>query len=287
MYQINLKEFINNILDEVNARVIEIDLYDCDIIDGTRKMTRYLMSVMQQLREKIANYTFSSQDEEMSFFKEQKPVIMSRLLLFNKIYKIETKLPSGSDQVIRDYIHSELNSITYYFDKNLDFYQYYRSKSTTFDEHYFIRGKSDIHLVNDSAYLNSDPDFSTGYDYKVAKILANDMLEVYLKKRLQNIGKERDLEETRVKYAKTPVKFTGKKAALIELGYALAHSGDINNGNVEIKEIMDFLGAVFNIDLGDYYRTYIAIKDRKKDRTVYLNKLIEMLEKKMDEDDLY
>ncbi|MFA6707711.1 MAG: RteC domain-containing protein [Sphaerochaetaceae bacterium] len=245
------------------------------------------MTVVQGLREKIANYTFSSQDEEILFFKEQKPVIMSRLIFFNKVCKIEAKLPSGSDQVIRDYIHNELNNITYYFDKNLDFYQYYRSKSTTFDNYYFVRGKSDIHLVSDSAYFNSDPNFSTAYDYKVAKILANDMLEVYLKKRLHNIGKERDLEETRVKYAKTPVKFTGKKAALIELGYALAHSGDINNGNVEIKEMMDLFGAVFNVDLGDYYRTYIAIKDRKKDRTAYLSKLIEVLERKMDDDDSY
>ena len=81
--------------------------------------------------------------------------------------------------------------------------------------------------------------------------------------------------------------FTGKKVWLIEFGYALANSGDFNNGRVEIKEMMDFLGAVFNVDLGDYYRTYIAIKDRKKDRTAYLTKLIEILEKKMDEDDSY
>ena len=95
------------------------------------------------------------------------------------------------------------------------------------------------------------------------------------------------MKEVRAKYAKTPMNFTGKKIALIELGYSLANSGDINSGNVEIKEMMDFLGAVFNVDLGDYYRTYIAIKGRKKDRTAYLNRLVEVLEKKMDEDDSY
>lgn len=79
--------------------------------------------------------------------------------------------------------------------------------------------------------------------------------------------------------------FFYKKAALIELGYALVSSGDINHGNIEIKEFMNYLSAMFNIDLGGYYDAYIAMKERK-DRTSYLNKLIENLTKRMDEDDI-
>lgn len=188
-------------------------------------------------------------------------------------------------EVMSEYLNAELDSLKFFFDRHLDFYQYYRSKSTAFDEHYFLRGSEDIRLWSGSSQLDRDPNFSTGYDFKVAKILANEMLRIYLNKRMQNIGKEKDLEETRMRYMKTPVRFTGKKVALIELGYALALSGDINNGRVEIKEMMDFLGAVFNIDLGDYYRAYITIKDRKKERTIYLNTLIQELIRRMDEDD--
>ena len=79
--------------------------------------------------------------------------------------------------------------------------------------------------------------------------------------------------------------FTGKKNALIELGYALVSSGDINHGNIEIKEFMEYLSFVFNIDLGDYYDAYIAMKERK-DQTSYLNRLIEQLIKRMKEDDM-
>ena len=79
--------------------------------------------------------------------------------------------------------------------------------------------------------------------------------------------------------------FTGKKNALIELGYALVSSGDINHGNIEIKEFMEYLSFVFNIDLGDYYDAYIAMKERK-DQTSYLNRLIEQLTKRMKEDDM-
>lgn len=75
-----------------------------------------------------------------------------------------------------------------------------------------------------------------------------------------------------------------KKNTLIELGYALVSSGDINHGNIEIKEFMEYLSFVFNIDLGDYYDAYIAMKERKN-RTSYLSKLIENLTKRMNEDD--
>lgn len=49
---------------------------------------------------------------------------------------------------------------------------------------------------------------------------------------------------------------------------------------------MDTLGEAFNVDLGEYYRTYIALRSKKKDGTSYLNSLVEKLRKKMDEDDL-
>ena len=62
-------------------------------------------------------------------------------------------------------------------------------------------------------------------------------------------------------------------------------AGDINNGNVEIKEMMKFLGTVFQVDLGDYYASYIAMKERK-DRTAYLHHLIDSLIKRMNEDDM-
>lgn len=282
-----MQTYINDILHKIDTEIDDFDFYDNNIIEASLKMVIRLKRVLEELREKLVDYHFDCTDEEIQFFKEQKPEILSRLLYFNKIYQIESKFPNGSNDIVAKYLNDELNSLTFYFNRNLDFYQYYRSKSTAYDEYYFIRGRDNIRLSGDSSQFDRDPNFSTVYDYKVAKILANEMLRIYLNKRLQNIDKEKDLENVQIKYAKTPVKFTGKKAALIELGYALAHSGDINNGNVEIKEIMDFLGAVFNIDLGDYYRTYITFKGRKKDRTAYLSKLIEILEKKMDDDDSY
>lgn len=86
-------------------------------------------------------------------------------------------------------------------------------------------------------------------------------------------------------FLNTLFKWTGTKIALVELGYAIYAACVLNNGKADIKEIMTYLEAFFNIDLGDYYRTYITIKDRKKDRTSFLSSLIKKLIQKMDEDD--
>lgn len=127
--------------------------------------------------------------------------------------------------------------------------------------------------------------FSTGYDYKVAKILANEMLQIYLNKRIMNLSQSEDISKQVISKMAFPANWTGNKIFLIELGYSLYVAGDINNGNITVKEIMNLLGTMFNIDLGDYYRGYIALRNRKKDRTLYLKTLIEKLLKRMDEDD--
>ena len=280
-----MREYIDNILQEIESEIDNFDFYDCDIIENSLAMITRLENILTELRVQIANYTFASKEEEILFFKTQKPELLGRLLFFDKVYQIESKFPNGSDEVVTAYLNEKLDNLTYFFNRNLDFYQYYRSKSTLYDEHYFIRGRVDVRLHSDSSRYDRDPNFSTGFDYKVAKILANEMLRIFLNKRLQNIGKEKYLEASRVKYLKRPINFTGKKVALIEIGYSLAAAGDVNHGNIEIKELMDYLGAVFNVDLGEYYAAYIAMKGRKKDRTAHLKRLIEVLTKKMDEDD--
>lgn len=258
-----MKKEVDKILEQLEVDILEIDLYGYDIIESSLSMVRRLQTILDDLRTKIHSYTFPTKEDEILFFKTQKPEILARLLFFYKIYRIEAQCPNGSNEVIRSYINGELDNLTYFFNRNLDFYQYYRSGSTVYDEYYFVRGKADLRLCTDSAQFDKDPNFSTGYDYKVAKIIANEMLRIYLNKKLIKLETDAKVEDNLQKCLKYPFRFTGKKVFLIELGYSLVSSGDINNGNVEIKEMMNFLGTVFQVELGDYYAAYIAMKERK------------------------
>lgn len=193
--------------------------------------------------------------------------------------------PNGSNEVIRKHLIAELDNLTYFFNRNLDFYQYYRSHSTMYDKYYFVRGKADIRLCADSAQFDKDPNFSTGYDYTVAKILANEMLRIYLNQRLQLLEKKQQANNIKVSLSDFKLKWTGTKSEAIEWGYGLFAAKTLNYGNATIKEVMAFIEAAFDIELGDYYRTYLSLKNRKKDRTAFFTFIVEQLQKRMDDDD--
>ena len=281
--EIDFEEFIRNI-DCAIYEKIDVDNWNISI-EVVLDVVEFLQRSLEDMRTYIVNHPFSNKEEEIYFFKHIKPEVLSRLLYFTEIYNTEMRKPHGSIEVLKKYYNDRLDELTSYFESNLDFYQYYRSKATHLDNHYFVRGHIDFKLCPNCVPYDRDPEFSTCYDHKAAQILANDMLCIYLNKKLHGVDKQVIIAKSRSFLPEHPFRWTATKIAAVELGYAIYAAGVLNNGQTDIKEIMTFMEASFQIDLGDYYRTYITMKDRKKDRTSFLNSLIKSLLKKMDEDD--
>lgn len=281
--EINFEEFIKNI-DCTIYEKIDVDNWNISI-EVVLDVVEFLQRSLEDMRTYIVNHPFSNKEEEIYFFKHIKPEVLSRLLYFTEIYNTEMRKPHGSIEVLKKYYNDRLDELTSYFESNLDFYQYYRSKATHLDNHYFVRGHIDFKLCPNCVPYDRDPEFSTCYDHKAAQILANDMLCIYLNKKLHGVDKQVIIAKSRSFLPEHPFRWTATKIAAVELGYAIYAAGVLNNGQTDIKEIMTFMEASFQIDLGDYYRTYITMKDRKKDRTSFLNCLKKSLLKKMDEDD--
>ena len=280
--EINFEEFIKNI-DCTIYEKIDVDNWNISV-EVVLDVVEFLQRSLEDMRTYIVNHPFSNKEEEIYFFKHIKPEVLSRLLYFTEIYNTEMRKPHGSIEVLKKYYNDRLDELTSYFESNLDFYQYYRSKATHLDSHYFVRGHIDFKLCPNCVPYDRDPEFSTCYDHKAAQILANDMLCIYLNKKLHGVNKQVIIAKSRSFLPEHPFRWTATKIAAVELGYAIYAAGILNNGQADIKEIMTFMEASFQIDLGDYYRTYITMKDRKKDRTSFLNSLIKSLLKKMDED---
>lgn len=279
------EEFANNILVKIESE-IEIQNFENEVtIDAALHMVEFIRPLFENLRMFIHEYTFPNIDEEIHFFKLIKPSILSKLLYFNNIYVIELRKPSGGVDSTRNYYKEKLTLITDFFNTNLDFYQYYRSRASHLDKYYFLRGRENYKLCHGCGMFDKDPLFSTCYDHKVAKILAYDMLEIYLEQKLQSINKQAVIDKSRASLPDNPFQWTGTKIAAIELGYAIYAAGVLNNGNADIKEIMTYIEASFKIDLGDYYRAYLSMREKKRDRTSFLTNLINKLLRKMDEDD--
>ena len=270
--------YCQTIISELDDRINELTYEPNNSLVAYENAIVLVLQKLEEIKKYIKRNGFKDDDEEILFFKQLKPQLVSKLIYFNAIYKIETKRPRGGDKTLKKYLNVELSKIKRYFDANLEFYKYYRTNSTHLDNKFFLRGKHDIKLSLDTYYFEADHNFTTSHDYKVAKIIANDLIQVYLEDQLSN-NNQRKLLET------PPLNWTGSKTSLIELIYSLHSQGSIDNGNADIKIIAKTFENIFNIDLGDFYHSYLELKGRKINRTKFLDSLRDALIKRMDEQD--
>ncbi len=119
----------------------------------------------------------------------------------------------------------------------------------------------------------------------MAQILANDMLSTYLNAKLLKLEQPSTNQFETNNFPKVKVTWTDSKVALVELIYALYSTGSFNNGNADLKSLSFYFENVFNIELGDIYRTYLEIRGRKGNRVKYLDEFRKRLTARMDEAD--
>jgi hypothetical protein len=271
---------LNNLNEQLNFIDLEID----DQIKKCEQAITIILKSINELKKLIAKNNFKSKSEEILFFKEIKPLFTSKFIYFNRVYKIEMKKPNGGNRILKKYYNNELLKLKAFFDNELEFYQYFRSGSTYLDYKYFLRGEFDIKLALDSYYFESDMSFTTSHDFKVATILANDLIELYIENQLIMLENKENTEKSQRK-PNVKMTWTGSKVALVELMYALHTEGVFNNGAADLKEIAEYFEHVFEIDLGQYRRAFLEIRARKSDKTKFLTTLNEGLLKRMENSD--
>lgn len=281
-----MEKFTNRHLDEIEKQIKKIERDEINEITKSTRILKFLESILAELKKFIVKYDFKSEEEEILFFKEIKPKIVSKLIYYMSVHKIEVNRPKGSCSTIENYLLTELDLLKHFFDCNIEMYYYYRTGGTHFDKIYFLRNfDADIPLNIASFFFERDVRFSTVYDYKIAQIMANDLLELYIKsqlaglKEITKIGHE---VHTGLKVRET---WTASKTDLAELIYALDSSKCINHGNINLKALTSYLEDIFNINIGDVYRIYLEIRERKGRRTQFLDHLKEKLIERMDRAD--
>jgi hypothetical protein len=271
---------LHNLNEQLNFIDLEID----DQIKKCEQAINIILKSINELKKVTTKANFKAETEEIQFFKEIKPQFTSKLIYFNRVYKIEMKKPNGGNRVLKKYYNNELLKLKAFFDNELEFYQYFRSGSTYLDFKYFLRGKFDIKLALDSYYFETDTSFATSHDYKVSTILANDLIELYIENQLIMLENKENTEKSQRK-PNVKMTWTGSKVALVEMMYALHTEGVFNNGAADLKEIAEYFEHIFEIDLGQYRRVFLEIRARKSDKTKFITTLNDHLLKRMENSD--
>ncbi|WP_318310062.1 RteC domain-containing protein [Flagellimonas crocea] len=270
------------LLSEFEGQLEALESGDGDILYKAERGIALVEKCIRKLQKQIVGQDFETQADEIYFFKHVKPQIFSKLIYYIRLFSIESKRPRGKDVSQIKYLQQQIDKLQTFFNENLEFYNYYRRGAMSMDEQYFVRGNRDLRMPLESFHFLIDDEFSTCQDGTVATIMAYDMLIVYLRKEVDDLNN--NMEPTKNTPMEKPSKlfWTGSKTDLIELLYALHTSKCINGGTVDIKEMASHFEYFYNVDLGNYYHTFIDIRSRKSSRTRFLDRLIEMLNQRME-----
>lgn len=269
-------EYTSKLRKETDEAIERIESSDSNILKKSLEASHILAEAFDRLKSFILSYQFRDEEEEIIFFKEIKPKLCYRLIYYRKLYNIEMNRPAGVDKQ-KEYLREELDDINSYNIKRLDFIRYYRSGATHLDSLYFLRGKTDTEQYLETFYYELDPKFSTNYDFKVAKILSNDMLLAYLMQEIERLNSN----GISIPSGFPSIKLTwrGTKTELMEQLYSW--DSDNTFGDVPLTQLSDYIQNVFNIRLDkNLSRAFSDMKIRNIP-TPFLDKLKEGLLKRM------
>lgn len=278
-----MKYSLQTIILEIHNKEDKVSLQNKRLIDEAYEMTLYLQELLFSVKEFVIKEGFKDEAEETHFFRTVKPQILGKLIYYNKVYRIETTCPVSNGKMYYSYFSAQLAHLKREYIEhicNTDFYRYYRSGRTDRDDTYFKRGHINYHDGLNSIVFEIDPAFSTFYDYKIARIIANELLYTYLLTKI-NPDENPDMVIQKPESTKD-VFWTESKNALIELIYALYASGAISHGKIGIRKISLMFQILFRIPLGDLHHAFHRMKTRSGSKTAFLDQLKQSLEEYMD-----
>ena len=253
-----------------------------DILTVSLEMIGYIERKLKEIHIWLKKYVFKTLQEEIYFFKELKPKLVSKLIYYKSILKLVSTAPQTKKDKRKQY-EKLLTEIHRYALQNREFYEYYRSRSSHKDEDHFVRQSYKDIIKYDCYLINYDSKLSTSHDYNVAIIMANDLFVIHLENKLDELDGKGVSKNVSIE---RKFNWTGSKVDMTELVYAFQATGCINNGNFDLKELAIFLGTMLNVEIdSNLYGNYSDIKSRKVSKTRFINTMSDKLIEKMDNED--
>ena len=275
-----MKNYFNQLTEKLEREISKISNSNQTEIQKCETQKVLIFEHYQELRKFTSSYQFKSEQEEIEYFKHLKPQVLSELLYCNKATKMIHFSQIQCIEISKKHLNCELKKIANFYESHIDFVGYMNSEQTFSDETLFLRKNANLSVVPSYLLLREDADQITNGGHLVVKLLLNTKLHKFIQNKLDGQS-----ESKNSKTIKSDFLWTASKSALIEVIYALYYKGAINNGSAEIKQLVHGFESFFNIELGDPYRHFTNIKQRKKTTATFLESLTDSLIQNMNEQD--
>ena len=246
-------------LDKDLSETINLD----SRIERLGKTSQLIEGVVSDLKEILIKEKFESEREEINYFKTFKPGIVSIQISEIVKYNLDMNKPVGTFENVVKYYEEELKVLNSFFRLNNYHYQYYKNGLTQLDHLYFLRsaGPSPIPFVE---MADNDAEYSTPMSYLFAKFIAYENVQYYIIEQISELNDP--LSQKTEAFSNRPVslRWTGDAVNIVELAYGIYLTGQLNNGNASLSQIVRWLEKDLNITIGNIQHRFSEIGNRKR-----------------------
>src|SRR5690606_10888850 len=136
-------EIANNLYRQLSDELAMIEQEEItDKLEIAKKLLT-ARSYLVELKNRTVNYTFSSEQEEIAFFKTKKPTFISQVLYYSARQRIELTKPEGTADQLKKYYRYLLKGIEKFYRDNRELHSYHRSGADHLDRLLFMRSSTE------------------------------------------------------------------------------------------------------------------------------------------------
>lgn len=272
-------------LVELEKELEEILDTGYDSLEQLRRTVQLVEKTLNKLRLQVQEKGFSSEAEEINFFKRLKPKFYHWKIYFLELYAMERSRPAFGASEQQAWVEREMVYVERFFYQHHFLYEYYRLNSSDLDGLYFVRG-----VGKGSMLLPEVPEldkaFNTEGDYLFAKFMAFEKLRDWLVERARYLLANPNVDLGNV--AAGELRWTGDSINLAELAFGIHRTAQVNNGTASIGAIFRWLEEKLQISIGIPSKRLSEIRRRTTiSKTRYLDEMSEAVIAKLDKEDEY
>lgn len=121
-----MKDKIAHIINELNSSIEQKEIELSDVVQDAPSIILMMEAAFEKLKVLISEYQFASNIEEITFFKQTKPKLFSKLIYYRKIYYLELNRPIAgfnNNEGYSSLLFYQSNGTGTFFNKEIRWFQ--------------------------------------------------------------------------------------------------------------------------------------------------------------------
>ncbi|MEZ2338398.1 RteC domain-containing protein [Mucilaginibacter sp. RCC_168] len=257
---------MNQQIEKLRSKLTD-DLFEINEIESPleklSKASKTLEVAIKDLNQFIEKHQFSDEEEEITFFKIIKPEFIALRIEEVMRYNLIVNKPIGTAEIQLKYYEDELKALQSFFRMNSFHYQYYRTGVNDLDRLYFLRGAQPL-SVPLAEMPDGDYAYLTPMSFLFAKFISYEHIQYFILEQITPLKYPELNLSSRNGNQVVEMKWTGDSINIVELAYGIWLTGQLNNGNASLNQIVRWLEANLHVTIGIVQRRFIEIERRKR-----------------------